>query len=203
MLTLYGNPHSGSTNKVRYLLEYFSIPYTFKELDFEKDLKTPEYLKIHPAGKVPAINDDGFMLFESSAICKYLSVKMNNLLYPKDLKGRALIDQWIDFTTIHLGGAVYKVVWNRLFAPQMKMPVSEEETKKGLQELERYLPLIDEKLKKGPYLAGSVLSLADINLLATLEYADMAKISLTKYKALVSWRKKLQAMDFYQRIHPK
>ena len=201
MLTLYGNKVSSNTARVKYVLELLQEPYTYKEIDLQKEAKQENYLKMHPLGKVPTIDDNGFILFESNAINRYLCNKRGSTLYPKEVKARALVDQWNDFVTIHIGSAVGKVTWNRVIAPMLKQPVSEEEIKKGLQEIEKMFPILNEKLQKGPYLVGSALSLADINLLAILFYAEAAKINLTKYKAVLHWRKDLQAMEFYKKIH--
>src|SRR3989338_284623 len=184
MLTLYGNKASNNTARVKYVLELLHEPYTYKEIDLHKEAKEEHYLNMHPLGKVPVIEDNGFILFESNAINRYLCNKTGGALYPKELKARALVDQWNDFITIHAGSAVGKITWNRVIAPLLKQPANEDEIQKGLKEIERCFPVLDEKLKKAPYLVGSNLTLADINLLACLYYAEAAKINLKKYKAL-------------------
>src|SRR5262249_24724383 len=76
--------------KVWLTLEHKGIAYTAKRLSFDKDeTRTPEFLAINPRGRVPAIVDDGFALYESNAICEYLEEKYpQNPLLPKDAKGR-------------------------------------------------------------------------------------------------------------------
>ena len=203
MLKIYGNKKSGPCNKVQYIAKLVGIEYEFKEMDFQKDLKTEEYLKIHPAGKIPAIDDDGFILFESGAICEYLCEKKENSLLPKDLKKRALVKQWMDFSNLHIGTAVGKVFFNRVVAERMKMSVNEQSLKEGLTFLDRFLPIIDNQLSKNKYLALDEISLADITLLSNLGYAEMADIDLTKYKAISKWMKNLKDMDFYKKVHEK
>jgi glutathione S-transferase len=80
--------------RVLWALEEAGLPYRVHPLDFARgDLKTADYLKVNPFGRVPAIDDDGFMLFESGAIVFYVADKAGKLL-PKDAKGRALARQW-------------------------------------------------------------------------------------------------------------
>lgn len=201
MLKIYGNKKSGACNKVQYVAELIGIEYEFKEMDFQKDLKTEKYLKIHPAGKIPAIDDNGFILFESSAICEYLCDKKESPFLPKDLKKRALVKQWMYFSSLHIGTAVGKVFFNRIVAKMMKMPVDEQSLKDGLSFLDRFLPIIDNQLSKNKYLALNELSLADITLLSDLGYAKMADIDLTKYKTLSKWIKNIQEMGFYKKVH--
>ncbi len=201
MLKIYGNRKSNNCNKVEYVLKILGIPYNYKEMDFQKDIKTPEYLKIHPAGKIPAIDEDGFIVFESTAICKYLCSKYNHSLYPHDLKKRALIDQWIDFCTIHLGVAMSRVAFNRTFAPLMNIPVDEAIINDGLKILERFLPIIDDKLKDADFITVNELSLADVNLISILSYLEPAKVDISKYKNLKNYWDKMQEKEFYQTVH--
>ncbi len=201
MLKLYGNKMSGNCTKVEYVCKLLKLSYEFKEMDFKKDLKTPEFLRINPSGKIPAIDDNGFTLFESSAIVKYLCAKEKNELYPTEIKQRALVDQWIDFSSLHLGAGVGKVAWNRVFAPNMNLPSDENALKSGLADCDRFLPILDTQLQKHAHLAGEKLSLADINLLGVLMYAEMAKIDLSLYQHVITWRKNLQEMDFYKEVH--
>ena len=203
MLKIYGNRNSGSANKVEYTAILLGCDYEYKEMDFQKDLKTDWYLKIHPAGKIPAIDDNGFVLFESGAICKYLCDKKGSDLYPKDLKHRAIIEQWIDFSVQHVGTAMGKVAFNRLFAPMMGVPVDENSLKEGMQLLERFLPLVDKQLGKSKFLASDKMTLADLSLFGVLEYAEKAQYDLSMYKSLSAWRNKLMATEFYGKVHKK
>src|SRR5262245_47137766 len=115
MLTIYGFEVSQPTNKVRFTANALGLPYEFKRVNLlAGENKKEAHLKLHPAGKVPAIQDDDFVLFESNAIMKYLADKESSSLYPKDRRRRALVDQWIDFSTIHIGTAVARVFVNRV-----------------------------------------------------------------------------------------
>ena len=73
-------------------LEHKGVPYTAHRMQFDNgDLRTPSFLAINPRGRVPAIVDDGFALFESSAIVAYLEDKYPTpSLLPKDIKARAI-----------------------------------------------------------------------------------------------------------------
>lgn len=202
MITFYANKVSNNSNRVEYVLKLLEVPYTYKTMDFAKDLKTPEFLAINPSGKIPALKDDSFTLFESNAINKYLCNKYNGeFLYPYDPALRAKVDQWIDFCSFYVGTPIGFVVFNRIFAPQIGVPVNESLITHGLKELDRYLPLIDNHLAHHPYFVGENMTLADLSLLATLQYGDAAKIDFTPYPHLLQWRAKLQTMNFYKEVH--
>ncbi len=98
-IKLYGDPHATCYKRVAFILAE-------KGLDFEtvvvsiakREQKSPEHLKLQPFGKVPALDDDGFVVFESRAICKYLAKKyasQGTKLIPDDgdLEGFALFEQ--------------------------------------------------------------------------------------------------------------
>lgn len=202
MLKIYGADLSSPANKVRFTSNFLGLKYDYIRINLRAgEHQTMEFLKLHPAGKIPVIDDDGFVLFESNAIIRYLAEKNRSPLYPKDLKEKALVDQWIEFGSHHVGLAMSKVVYNRLFAPMRKVPVDEQSLKDGLGFLDRFLPVIDHQLAKNKFLAGNQTSLADVNLLAILDPAEVAAIDLSKYKNIVKWRSGLQKEEFYTKCY--
>ena len=196
MLTIYGSKMSGSCAKVEWTAKLLKIPHTFKELDTQKDLQTPEYLARNPVGKIPAIDDDGFSMFESGAIIRYLCDKNNSEYYPKDLKKRALVDQWIDFCTHHVASGLGKIAHQKVFAPMRGSPVDQADLDRGYKEVDRFMPPVEAQLKKHKFLAGDKMTIADVVLLGTLFYADKSQVDLSKYPHLVNWRKVIMGMDF-------
>ena len=97
MLKIYGADLSAPANKVRMAAHVLDLEYEYIRVSIkDRENQAEEYLKMHPAGKVPMIDDDGFVLFESDAIIKYLATKHKSPLYPTDEKKQALTDQWMD-----------------------------------------------------------------------------------------------------------
>ena len=87
MAKLYGFDLSTPTNKIRFCANLIGIDLKSIPIDLGKgDNQTDEYLSMHPAGKVPVLDDDGFVLFESNAIMKYLCRKHDSDLYPQDIQ---------------------------------------------------------------------------------------------------------------------
>ncbi|MDD3374194.1 MAG: glutathione S-transferase family protein [Candidatus Omnitrophica bacterium] len=202
MLKIYGGDLSSFCNKVRLAANAMGIEYEYIKINFkDKQHKTPEFLKMHPAGKIPVIDDDGFIVFESNAIIKYLAEKNNSDLYPEDIKKKAEVDQWIDFCSFHVGSAMDKILFNKVFAPRIKVPVDERAIQDGYMFLNRYLPVIEEQLGKNKFLAGSQATLADINLLAILDPCEVADIDLLPYDNLSRWREMLKRQDFYTKCY--
>ncbi len=198
MLKIYGSDLSGPANKVRFVANALGLKYEYIAVNLrEGEHQKPEFLKINPVGKIPAIDDNGFYLFESAAIMRYLADKEKSDFYPKDLQQRAIVDQWIDFGSHHVGGAVSKVVYNRVFAVRRGLPVDENSVKEGFAFLDRFLPIVDHQLGQSKCLAASRLTLADFNLLAVLDPCEIAGVDISKYKNLIAWRNELKKQDFY------
>jgi len=198
MLTIYGSDLSGPAIKVRLTASFLGLDYKWQIVNLrEGEQKQEWFLKINPAGKIPAIDDDGFYLFESNAICKYLCDKHNSHLYPKDVKKRAIVEQWIDYISLHIGSNFIPVVYNRIFAGRIGKPVNEKAIVDGLELLKQYLPVIERQLSSHKHVVGQEMSLADIILFALLEPAEMAKIDLSSYPKLAAWRAQLKGQSFY------
>lgn len=202
MLKIFGAMFSSNVNKVRYTANYIGLDYEFVPVDILKgEQKSREFLQVNPAGKVPVIVDDGFILFESMAIARYLASKNNSPLYPDDLREKALVDQWIDFCSIHLQTATNRIFFNRIIAPKIGIPKDEDTLNAGIKLLEQYLPVLENQLEKNEFLTGSFLSIADINLLAILDPAEPMGININRYKNMYSWFQGLKREEFYTRCH--
>ncbi len=202
MLTIYGSDLSSPANKVRFVANFLGLQYEYKKLDLRSgEHRKPEYLKLNPLGKVPFIDDNGFILAESGAIVKYFADKIGSSLYPKSLKERALTDQAIDFVTLHVNAAMQKVTFNRVFAPRMNRPVDAVSLEEGLGFLNRFLPIIETQLTQNPFLVGKTMTLADMTLLSGLDPAEMSSVDLGAYPKICAWRENLRKQDFYTKCY--
>ena len=182
--------------------EAIGLEYASVSIDLSRgEQRSDDYLAINPFGKVPAIDDDGFYLFESNAIMKYLCCKSNSSLYPHTCDGQAIVDQWCDFAGSLLGPAYGRVVFNRLLAPRTGARVDESSLADGLRFIGRYLPVVDARLAAHAYFAGPSLTIADLAVLATLEPSEACGIELSGYSALYSWRERLRAEPFYRAVY--
>lgn len=202
MLKIYGFDFSSPANKVRMCANALGLEYEYIQVNMQEgEHKSDKYLAVNPAGKVPAIDDDGFTLFESNAIMKYFCDKSSSSFYPKDPLERAVVDQWCDFVSIHVYMALGRVVFNKIVAPQMGFDVDERSLRDGQVFLGQFLPVIEGQLGKTELLAGDELTIADFCLLATVDPAEMIELDLTPYPKLNAWRENLRAQEFYQNVH--
>src|SRR5256885_5924776 len=96
MLLFYDAHFSGNTYKVRLLLSQLRLPHEVVRLDLLRgEVRTPEFRKQNPFGRVPFIVDDGFALAESNAILLWLA--RGTPLLPADAREQALVQQWMFF----------------------------------------------------------------------------------------------------------
>jgi len=202
MLKIYGADLSSPANKVRFTANYIGLDFEYVQVKIrEGEHRKPEFLAINPVGKIPVIDDDGFKLFESNAICKYLSCKHKSDLYPPDFKEQAVVDQWIDFVTMHVQAAYGRVLFNRVFAPFAKVAVDENSLADGLKFLNRFLPVVNERLGQFDNLAGDKFSLADIVLVATLDPTEVAQVDIAPYENIVKWRNNQKQQAYYTKTY--
>ena len=202
MIKLHGIALSNNVSKVRYCLNYLGLPYEWVQTNpLQGETQTKEYLQLSPSGKIPAIDIDGFKLFESNAINRYLATINDSPIYPQDPKQRAIVDAWSDFSSIHIGHATGRVFFNRVLASVFGAEKDENSEKAGVEFLQRFLPTVDERLSGSRYLAADQLTIADFNLLAILDPFEIMQFSLDPYPNIVKWRQQLMSQDWYRKCY--
>ena len=164
MLKLYGGARSRASI-VRWYLEELALPYEFVLLDMQAgEHRQPSFLTINPIGKVPAIVDGDFKLWESGAILLYLAEKYDAAI--TTLEQRAEAAQWVLFANATLAPGIF-----------------DEATRAG--ELPRYATALNQIFEHQPFLLGDRLTAADIAVGATLSYAAIVlKLDYSGYEAL-------------------
>ncbi|XP_068625131.1 glutathione S-transferase 1-like [Battus philenor] len=142
----------------------------------------PHFLKMNPQHTVPTIVDDGFTLWESRAISRYLVNKYgaDSSLYPHEPEARALVDQRLDFDV----GTLFPR-FAQYFFPQIFAGAPADEALLG--KVHEALGFLDAFLEGYKYAAGEQLTLADLSLVSTVSTIDVVGIKLDKYPNIVRW----------------
>ena len=159
MIELYTAP-TPNGHKVSIALEELALPYKVHALDITSgDQKKPDYLKINPNGRIPAIVDteaDHFAVFESGAILIYLAEKTGKLM-PSDIKGRSRVIQWLMFQMGGVGPMMGQAnVFFRYFPEKIQPAIDRYQN-----ESRRLFEVIDTRLSQSEWLADDY-SIADI-----------------------------------------
>lgn len=172
-------------HKVSIALEELGLPYQLHELSFDlQQQKAPEFLKINPNGRIPAIVDrdnDNFAVFESGAVLYYLAEKTGKLL-PSDAKGRSVALQWLMFQMGGVGPMQGQAnVFYRYFPEKIPAAITRYQN-----ETRRLYEVLNSRLEEVEYLAGEY-SIADIATYPWLAVHDWAGVSVDGLPALQRW----------------
>ncbi len=171
--------------KASVTLEELGLPYTVHPINIGKgEQKQPDYLKINPNGRIPAIVDreeDNFAVFESGALMIYLAEKAGRLL-PTDRKGRSRVIQWLMFQMGGVGPMQGQAnVFFRYFPEKIPAAIQRYQN-----ETQRLYTVLDTRLKESEYLAGD-FSIADIANWAWVRAHDWGGVSLEGLTQLQRW----------------
>ena len=144
--------------KISIFLEEAGLEYTPHFLSFaDNDQKQPDFLEINPNGRIPAIVDDGFAVFESGAILLYLAEKTGKFL-PTDAQGRSRVTQWLMWQMGGLGPMMGQLnVFKRYFPEHIPAAIERYE-----RETYRLFGVMDGQLARTKFLAGDEYSIADM-----------------------------------------
>lgn len=162
MLKIWGRNDGSNVIKVTWCLGELGIDY--ERIDWGGPFggnDDPEYRRKNPNGKLPTLEEeDGFTLWESGAVMRYLCAKhsMGNL-YPEDLRARAAADKWMDWSSINLApfNAVYLDYYFRLPEAERKSEMID----KAVATATPLLDILDAHLADNDYLGGAGLTMAD------------------------------------------
>jgi glutathione S-transferase len=192
MIKLYTFGPSTNSRKVRIALIEKGLEFERITVDLTKrEQKSPEYLRIHPFGQVPALDDEGFIVYDSTVINEYLEDEYPGVpLMPKDSEGRARARMMEDLRDNHFNPPYVQMM------REMRKPEAERDPKvleQANADLRRCLDRIEKELQGREYLAGP-FSLADIAFMPNIDGLERLQIQLdTKYKNTIAWIARLKA----------
>lgn len=199
MIKLYGYPRSRST-RVVWMLEELGIDYEFIKIELlEGAGQTDDYLKIHADGKVPAIDDKGFVLTESAAIVTYLGDKYpaSQLVPEPKTQQRARYDQWCFFVLTELEQPLWTIGKHTFVLPEEKrvpeiIDIAHWEFLKACKVLEK-------NLAGKEFALGGDFSAIDILVAHTLRWADAFGVP-TGSEVLDTYRDRISARPSFDKV---
>jgi glutathione S-transferase len=170
-ITVYGIPGSPFLRAVEVALKEKDVPYHFQALA-PGEHKSDEHLKRHPFGRVPAFEHDGFALYETQAIIRYLDeMFIHPPLTPGNPKQRARMNQIIGIIEWYFfPKAAAPIAFNRIIGPKLLgLPSDEAAIAEAMPMARTCFAELDRLLGDTPYLAGDSISIADIMLASQLD----------------------------------
>ena len=176
-------------HKVSCMLEAIEMTYEIHTVNLgEGDQRKPDFLKISPNGRIPAIVDtdnDNLSIFESGAIMLYLAEKSGKLI-PSDIKGRAKVIEWLMFQMGGIGPMMGQAnVFSRYFPEKIQPAIDRYQN-----ESRRLFEVLDVQLSKNEWLAGE-FSIADIANWCWVRTHNWSGVSLEGLVYLEKWKNKM------------
>jgi GST-like protein len=181
--------------KISIMLEEAGIAYTPHFLSLaDNDQKTPEFLAINPNGRIPAIVDDGFAIFESGAILLYLAEKSGTFL-PNDPKARSVAIQWLMWQMGGLGPMMGQLnVFSRYFPETIPAAIE-----RYRRESYRLFGVLETRLRETEWLAGDEYSIADMASWPWVAIHSWPGLRLEDYPRLREWHDRIRDRPAVQR----
>ncbi len=185
-LKIYGTPRSRAF-RVLWMAKELGIDYDSIPIGFDTgETRQPPYLAINPNGHIPAIDDDGFILWESMAINLYLAKKYGaGTLYPTALEDEARAWQWSLWGMTEIERNVLTAMFNRAILPEGQRNAAAADAAE--RELAHPLGVLDGALAKAPYLLGAAFTVADLNVASILSWARPARIDFAPFPKAADW----------------
>lgn len=188
MLTLYGSTASRA-HRVLWMLKELGLAFNHVQTSFtDGSTHKPEFLAVNPNGRVPALDDNGFLLCESLSINLYLARKYGGVFAMNGLHEETLATQWSFWVTTEVEKPLLFASANRaLFAEGSR---DEEQAQMAIGKLGRPFKVLDEHLADKPYLLGDRFTVADLNVATVMDLAPQCGIALDAWPHVNEWHQR-------------
>ncbi len=201
-MKLFGHPMSMCTRRVLAILHAKEAAFDLVMVDTRAgEQKQLAHLARQPFGLVPALEHDGFMLYESRAICRYLDeVLPGQRLTPTAPRERALMEQWLSVETSNFsppaGNIIVEALFKRLRGGQPDQAIIEASKVKVAE----CVAVMEAQLQRTAFIAGDALTLADISFLPVMDYlyAGQQGDVIERSGVVSAWGRRLSALPFWK-----
>lgn len=195
MLKILGKTTSINVRKVLWTCAYAGIPYELEEWGSgTRDPDVPEFLALNPNGMVPVIVHDGFVLWESNTICRYLAgLAAGSGLLPAGPRARAVVEQWMDWQATELNPA-----WRYPFMALVRRSAAHTDAAQieaGAAAWNAKMQLVEDQLARtGAFMTGEAFTLADIVIGLSINRWRSTPIAHAQLPQVAAYWKRLSAV---------
>ncbi len=206
-MRLYHHPMSSNARRAVMTALALGTEVELVLVDLAKgEQRRPEYLRMNPNGKVPVLDDDGFVLWESHAIMKYLAeATPGQTLYPGPTEpggrhARADVDRWMFWSAYHLQPSVSVLGWENVVKPMLGRGAPEPVLVARGEELVREcVRVLDRHLAGKQWVAHDRLTLADLALSTPFAMAKPARLPMVDCPNLTAWLDRVQSLEVWKK----
>jgi len=200
MLKIWGRRNSNNVQKVLWLCEEIGLGYEHEDAGGEFGrTRDPDMLARNPNAVVPTIEDDGFVLWESNVILRYLSIKYGpEEIYPTAPTSRADVERWMDWQQTTVVPPMTTIFWGRVRTPD-KIPSSK--IKEAITKAESVWGILDNRLNDRRWIMGDAFTLAEISLgiMAWRWYALVEEKERIQQQNLQNWFERLRGRPAFDK----
>jgi glutathione S-transferase len=191
MIVFYGSPMSSAV-RTRWILEEIGVPYEYKRVNLrEGENREPDFLKISPGGKIPAIQDGDVTLTESMAINFYLAEKYGKGLMPADVVERARVYEWSFWSISNVQPLLLTVLLHTMIKPEAERDPKAVETARA--QIPPYLDLLNRALQGKEYLVANRFTVADLNTASVIGLGSFVGVDFSGYANIQAWLSRVQS----------
>ena len=200
MLKIWGRTNSVNVKKALWCAEELGLKYDRVDAGMQFGVtKTPEYLRMNPNSLVPTIDDDGFVLWESHSIVRYLAAKHGmGRLCPADLKARADAERWMDWA-FTFQNAMRAVFWGLIRTPPEKRDAKAIEEGR-VKSNQLAAEVLERALEKNAYITDNRLSMGDIPIGCEVQRWMRCPIERPKLANVEAWFERLRERPAYRKF---
>jgi glutathione S-transferase len=205
-MKLYMHPVSTTSRPVMLFAKLANIPLETVLIDLMKgEHHSPDFVRVNPKRLVPVLDDDGFVLTESSAILKYLADKVDSPLYPKDLKQRARVNERMDwFNSDFYRDWGYNLAYPQLFPHHARgnEAVTKGTIEWGAGKAAGGLSLLEQSIPSGQaFLCGDTMTIADVFGAQLISLGEILHVDFGKYPNVKRWLERMKALPAWKEIN--
>jgi glutathione S-transferase len=198
MLRVWGRTNSVNVQKVMWCCAELEIPYERIEAGMQFGVvNTPAYLALNPNALIPTMDDDGFILWESNVIVRFLATRHGmGTLCPSEIRARFAAEKWMDWQATTLWPAFRAVFMGLVRTPPEKRDPAAIAT--GQRETLRVLSALDGQLAKTRFVAGDALTMGDIPVGASIHRCFVLGMEREQLPNVARWYDELQQRAAYR-----
>ena len=203
-MKLYFHPLSGNSRRVLLVAAHLEVPLERVVVDLTAgEQRGAPHLERNPNGRVPVLDDDGFVLWESRAIMQYLADKTpGQTLLPADARGRADVSRWLFWCAAHMAPANTILVLENFVKARTGRTADPAEVARGEALVAQHATVLDAHLAGRTWLTQDRLTLADFSVAASFALAGPARLPIGGYANLCAWLGRVQELDAWKRTAP-
>ena len=184
------------------LKNYLALGCELRPIDLGRgDQLTPQYVALNPNKKMPTLEDDGFVLWESNAILFYMAAKrLETGLWPSDLRAQADVLRWLAWESAHWDAeSIGMVAFEKGSKPVLGLgPPDPAFSARGEQNFERFAAVLNNSLLGKTWLLGERLTIADFSIGALVPSAERMGLPVGRFSEILRWYKGLAALQAWR-----